>query len=321
MARARYLPNQLVTFEVKRNRGIRTIEGYLASRLYINDIRAKALIVQGSVKVDGKELELSSIIDLKAGSIVEITFPNSWPPYMQPTEMDLDIIYEDDELIALNKPAGRVVHPSSGHLTGETLQNGILHRYKDSNYHDKMISPAHRLDRYTTGVIVYSRTQSAYKELTGYFRENQTHKNYLAITDGLADWAEIEVNAPLGIDPENRTLRRVPPNDAREGSKEAITKFRVIESGNNWSLIEAIPITGRSHQIRAHLKHLGLPILCDHEYNPDGRKLKSLSFQALHARELKIKHPRTQKLLTLQAELPLAFANALLELKNAENNE
>ncbi len=315
MARARYLPGQTLSFEVKRNRGLRTIGGYLASRLYISDNRAQAIIKLGTVKVSGEQIGVDTVIDLKAGSLVEVEFPQTWPPYMQPTAMELDIIYEDASMLALNKPAGRVVHPSSGHLTGQTLQNGVLYRYKDSNYPDKMISPAHRLDRYTTGVIVYSRTQAAYKELTRYFRENQTYKRYLAITEGRADWDELEVDAPLAVFPENPELQWVPPPGSREESKEALTRFRLLESGSDWSLLEAVPVTGRSHQIRAHLKHLGLPIICDHEYNPQGRKLQSLNFQALHAAELKLKHPESGELLRLEADTPPAFENALNELR------
>lgn len=316
MARARYLPGQIVTFEIKRNRGKRTILGYLASRLYIHDNRARAIIEEGLVRVSGIRVNLETIIDLKAGSIVEVTFPKAWPPYMQPTQMELDIIYEDEELIAVNKPAGRVVHPSSGHLTGQTLQNGILYHYKESDFPDKMISPAHRLDRYTTGVIVYSKTQWAYKKLTEYFRENKTNKKYLAITEGTADWDRLELNEPLALFPRNKELRWVPPEENRENSKDATTNFRVLERNKYWSLIEAIPVTGRSHQIRAHLKYLNLPIMCDHEYNPNGMKLSSLSFQALHAIELEITHPKTGKPLLLKAEPPKAFKEALKELKS-----
>ncbi len=316
MARARYLPRQIVTFEIKRNRGKRTILGYLASRLYVHDNRARAIIEEGLVKVSGVKVDLETIIDLKAGSIVEVTFPEAWPPYMQPTKMDLDIIYEDEELIAVNKPAGVVVHPSSGHLTGQTLQNGILYHCNESELQDKMISPAHRLDRYTTGVIVYSKTQWAYKKLTKYFRENQAHKRYLAIIEGTINWDKLELNKPLALFPENKELRWVPPKDNIENSKDAITNFRVLERNDDWSLIEASPVTGRSHQIRAHLKYLNLPIMCDHEYNPNGRKLSSLSFQALHAIELEIEHPKTGTPLLLKAEPPRAFKEALEELKS-----
>ena len=318
MARARYLPGQTVKFQVKRNRGRRTIGGYLASRLFIHDNRALALLRQNCVRVNNDRIAPDTIIDLKAGSIIEITFPEAWPPYMQPTAMELDIIFEDSALIALNKPAGRVVHPSCGHLTGKTLQNGVLHRYKDLQYPDKMISPAHRLDRYTTGVIIYSRTREAYRELTRFFRENSAHKTYLAITEGAPNWDELKIDAPIAELPENPELRWVAPIGSSKNAKAALTRFRVLERGKNWSLLEAVPVTGRSHQIRAHLKHLQLPIICDHEYNPHGRKLTSLSFQALHARELRIRHPLTDKPLILRAAIPQAFQEALIELKTRE---
>ncbi len=318
MARARYLSGQTVTFEVKRNRGKRTLTGYLASRLFIHDNRARAIISEGQVLIDNSKIDLETIIDLKAGSIIEITFPDAWPPYMQPTAMDLDIIYEDDCMIAVNKPAGRVVHPSSGHLTGETLQNGIMYHLLNKEFPDKMISPAHRLDRYTTGVIIYSKTRSAYKKLTASFRDNRAHKTYMVITEGAPQWQELTVDQPLGINPENRELRRVPPQSEREGSKEAITHFKVLERADDWSLLEARPVTGRSHQIRAHLKYLHLPVMCDHEYNPGGRKLKSIAFQALHARELQIPHPENSTDLLLTAALPSGFSAALNELRNSK---
>ena len=158
---------------------------------------------------------------------------------MQPTAMELDIIFEDSALIALNKPAGRVVHPSCGHLTGKTLQNGVLHRYKDLQYPDKMISPAHRLDRYTTGVIIYSRTREAYRELTRFFRENSAHKTYLAITEGAPNWDELKIDAPIAELPENPELRWVAPIGSSKNAKAALTRFRVLERGKNWSLLEA----------------------------------------------------------------------------------
>ncbi len=318
MARARYLPGQIVSFEVKRNRGKRTLTGYLASRLFIHDNRARAIISEGQVLIDGNKIDLETIVDLKAGSIINITFPAAWPPYMQPTAMNLDIIYEDDCMIAVNKPAGRVVHPSSGHLTGETLQNGILHHLQNTEYPDKMISPAHRLDRYTTGVIIYSKTQKAYKNLTASFRNNRAHKTYLVITDGTPQWQELTVDQPLAVRPDNRELRWVPPTEEQQGSKEAITHFKVIEKAADWSLLEAQPVTGRSHQIRAHLKYLNLPVMCDHEYNPEGRKLHSISFQALHARELQIPHPENSTELLLTAELPSGFSAALKELRETK---
>ena len=317
MARTRYLPEQIVTFEVRRNRGKRQITSYLASRLYLHDSRARVLLLNDCVRVNGNIIKETDIINLTAGSIIEVTFPQTWPPYMQPTPMQLDILYEDKHLIAVNKPAGIVVHPSSGHLNGKTLQNGIIYHFRDIKDPDRMISPAHRLDRYTTGVIIYSLTQQAYKKLTTEFRENRSNKTYLAITEGKADWDKLKVDSPIGINPENKELRSCVADATKK--QTALTEFQVCSKGKDWTLLEARPITGRSHQIRAHLKHIGLPILADHEYNPEGKKIKSLSYQALHASSLTINHPATGKQLKLKAEPPQEFNAALKELKSYEN--
>ncbi len=301
MARPRYRPGSTHSFEVKRNRGVRKMGPYLASRLLINDRRALYLLDQGEVKLNGVRVGLDDEVDVFSGSVVTVRFPDEWPPYLKPTEMELDIIYEDDCMVVLNKPAGIVVHPARGHLSGNTIQNGLIHRYRDDTNPDKSVAPPHRLDKDTSGVLVFSRTREAYRSLTAQFSTPEPKKTYLAITEGEAQWDSIIVDQPLGDDPEWPSRGTVLP--VEEGGKESITEFTCLERIGGCSIIQARPITGRGHQIRLHLKYLNLPIISDLDYNKEGKTFEPINRQALHASSLSLKHPLTDEPLEFEAPL------------------
>lgn len=300
MTKPRYSPGQTIKFEVKRNRGVRTLTSYLASRIYVHERRALILLQKNAVKVDGKIIAPEEVLDLKRGSIIEVTFPSDWPQHLKATEMPLDIIYEDESIVILNKPPGIVVHPARGHMSGETMQNGLIHRYQDHTDSESTIAPAHRIDRNTSGIILFSRTREAYRCLTAQFARGTIRKTYLAICEGKPDWQEITVNKPLGDDPLNFEKTAILP--ISEGGKEAITEFKLLESGDNWSLIQAHPITGRTHQIRVHLASLGMPIFADSYYHPN-HKMHNLSRHALHAWKLTLTHPTSNKTMKIEATL------------------
>ncbi len=239
---------------------------------------------------------------LRPGDCFTVAFPHDWPPHLQPRQMDLVILYEDDCMLVLDKPAGIVVHPARGHMRSATLQNGVLFRYRD-RLTDPLatIGPAHRLDRDTSGVIVFSRTRPAYQDLTRQFSAHRVRKEYIALVSGEPGFDEIVVDAPLGVDPRNPRCGAVVP--LPDGGRPALTRLRVIERGRGWALVGARPMTGRPHQVRLHLAHKGLPVIGDRYYHPDP-EAGGAGRQMLHAASLEISHPLTRKPMRFVACMP-----------------
>lgn len=315
MARPRLVPGSYIEFEIKRTIGIRNLVAYVATRLSIPVAWVICLAENGQVHFNAVTVKPDDSSEIVRGSRFRILIPEAWPPHMQPTAMELDILYEDPSMIVVNKPAGIVVHPARGHMDSQTLQNGILHRYQDQAGKDGVtIGPAHRLDRDTSGVLVFSRTRQAYSSLTQQFADNHPHKEYLALVEGKPDFVQTAVTAPLGID------RDIPCREAvvavHDGGKNAQTDLFVLKSGSDWSFLRACPKTGRAHQIRVHLKHLGLPVMGDRDYNPRYAS-RPISRQALHASALTLTHPVTGTQLSFKAPMP----DDMSELLNVLNQQ
>jgi len=305
MGRVRFIPGSKHSFTVRRSVGKKEPAQYVTARMSMPLKWSQALLATGRIRVNGEACAPGNLVDASSGTVFEIEIPPTWPEYMRPVEMPLDILYEDSHLLVLNKPAGIVVHPARGHLDNNTLQNGVLFRYQEDLKNPlATIGPPHRLDLDTSGAIIYSRTSEAYGGLVRQFTEKSVRKAYLALTDGRADFAEKTVELPLGKDPENGNRSAV--MKIENGGKEARTHFFVEQAGEDWSLIRAQPETGRPHQIRVHLATLGLPIQGDKDYNPldqNGQTANRPSRQMLHARELCFFHPCTGERLCLHAPL------------------
>jgi pseudouridine synthase, RluA family len=286
---------------------------YLAARLGIPDAWALGLLQDNHVTLDSQPATESHIINLSAGPhVIGVTFPEAWPRHMAATKMLLDIIYEDKQLVVLNKPAGRVVHPARGHLDNQTLQNGLRCRYRHLLGQDGVtIGPVHRLDKDTSGVVVFALTTEAYINLSGQFANGVPHKRYIAIADGTADFDWYVCDSAIGPDPLSKGLGKViAPED---GGKNARTDFTVLEKGSGWTVVQAEPHTGRPHQIRIHAKSLGLPLAGDKDYNPAPERL-GIGRQALHAASLTFVHPETGERMTCVAPLADDMAALLRDL-------
>lgn len=304
MANKKYRAGERVEFTVSFPLGARPLLPYVASHLGVCARRAERLFTLGAVRLDGRTLAADSAAALPRGARFEIVIPENWVPQLAAREMPLDILYEDEHLLAVNKPAGIVVHPARGHLDGNTVQNGVLFRYRDDPNPDKTIAPPHRLDKDTSGVLLFSRTGESYRALCAMMKNYAAEKTYLAITDGDPRWETLTVDLPLGDHPTIYGIGAVV--DLRDGGKPARTDFRVLRRGtwrgNPWALVEARPHTGRAHQIRLHLQARGLPLAGDGDYNLCPR----IRFprQALHASALAFAHPFTGAPLNLTAPLP-----------------
>lgn len=250
------------------------------------------LIDNGCVLLNG-ELVKKRVVP-EEGDEIEVCFQATPAASLQPEDIPLDILYEDEYLLAINKPAGLVVHPAPGHWSG-TFVNALLHHCKDIAPGDDHLRPGivHRLDKDTTGILIAAKTLPAHQKLIELFSERRMEKLYLAVCHGRPQSAII--NLPIGRHPVHRKEMAVLPD-----GREAITEIQVAAFNDKTSLVLAKPRTGRTHQIRIHLKHIGCPILGDPIYGQQGSHPRPL----LHAYRLSFDHPITGSPLRLVAPIP-----------------
>ena len=267
---------------------------------------------------------------VKSGDVVRVFLAH--PPHedlLVPEEMPLDIVYEDDSLLVVNKDAGRVVHPGHGNYTG-TLINGLIYHFdqlpKNSNNRPGLV---HRIDKDTSGLLVVAKTDNAMAFLAQQFHDKTSERQYLALVWGDVTNEQGTVNGHLGRDPKNRLLMTVFP-DGDQG-KPAITHYEVVERFGYVTLIKCVLETGRTHQIRAHMKYIGHTLFNDGRYGGDkilkgttftkykqfvGNSFKQLPRQALHAQTLGFMHPETKKKMSFMAPLPDDFEGAIKKWRN-----
>ena len=284
---------------------------------------------EGSIYVNDKIVK--SNYKVKPGDIVKVMF--SHPPYenlLVGEKMDLDILFEDENLLVVNKPAGLVVHPGHGNYNG-TLLNGLIYHFKNLPFNsDGRPGLVHRIDKDTSGLLVIAKDERSMTDLAKQFYLKTSKRKYLALVWGIVADEKGTVNANLARDPKNRLIMSVPKENESFG-KKAITHYRVIERFNYLTLLECELETGRTHQIRSHMKHIGHPIFSDSRYGGD-KILKGTIFnkykqfvsncfdimprQALHAKSLGFIHPVTNKELYFESELPQDFQNCLKKWRN-----
>lgn len=225
-------------------------------------------------------------------------------------DIPLDIIYEDKDLIVVNKPRGMVVHPSAGHRGG-TLVNALLHYCDDLSGINDVIRPGivHRIDRDTSGLLMVAKNDQAHRALAEQLEAKTVKRSYEAIVHGAVPHEYGTIDAPLGRDPKDRQKIAVV-----SGGKAAITHFEVIERiGDKFTHVKCVLETGRTHQIRVHMKYIGFPLVGDPKYGP--RKIIAMGGQALHAKELGFEHPRTKEWMHFEVEAPKDFQEGLKKIK------
>ena len=278
------------------------LDQYLANKNpHLSRSKIKKLIQQGLVRVANQPAKPS--MSVEPGDVITLHLPVDDQETLRPEVIPLDVVFEDQDLIVVNKPAGMVVHPAHGHIDG-TLVNALLARYPELAAMtqvdiDSVQRPGivHRLDRDTSGLIVVARTPAALQNLRRQFKARAVEKTYLALVFGTPEAPQGVIDVPLG-----RDLRHRQKFAPRADGKPARTHYRVIETFKGYSLLEIGLETGRTHQIRVHLAWLKCPVVGDTVY---GRKKNALGVkrQFLHAWRLAFKHPRTGELLHFEASL------------------
>jgi 23S rRNA pseudouridine1911/1915/1917 synthase len=294
------------------------LDKFLAGRIpELSRSAAQRLIDEGQVTVNGEPVKAS--YKVRAGDRVVALLPVEESHGLVPEAIPLDIVYEDQALIVVNKAAGMVVHPAPGHPEG-TLVNALLaHCPELAAAGGDRPGIVHRLDRDTSGLILAAKNEKVRRALQRQFKDRQVHKAYLALLEGHLHPAYGRIEAPVGRDPHHRQHMTVLP-----GGREAITEYHVLEqfahpigpASGKYTLIEAEPVTGRTHQIRVHLASIGYPVVGDAVYGRRKQRLP-VSRQFLHARRLAFKHPLTGTRLDLEAPLPEDLARVLALLRGA----
>ena len=268
------------------------------------------LIRDGSVLFEGRPAKAG--VKLSQGMKIELTLPEAKELEILPEDLPLDILYEDRDVILVNKPKGMVVHPSAGHHTG-TLVNALLfHCQGELSGINGILRPGivHRIDRDTTGVLIACKNDRAHNALAGQLKEHTITRRYRALVCGNLKEDEGTVDAPIGRHPVERKKMAV----VRSGGKQAVTHYRVLERFGAYTYIECRLETGRTHQIRVHMASIGHPLLGDEVYGR-GKNPFHLEGQTLHAMVLGFVHPSTGEYMEFEAPLPEYFEELLRRLR------
>lgn len=268
--------------------------------------QAQQMIKDGHILVNGQGTKTN--YKCSANDRIEVSFPEPEELDVLPEEMDLDIYYEDGDVLVVNKPKGMVVHPAPGHASG-TLVNGLMAHCKDLSGINGVLRPGivHRIDKDTSGLLMVAKNDMAHESLVNQLVEKTVTRKYQAIVHGTIPHDYGTVDAPLGRDPKDRQSMTVV-----DGGKNAVTHFHVIHRYKDFTHVECQLETGRTHQIRVHMKYIGYPLAGDPKYGP--RKTLEIGGQALHAGVLGFVHPRTGEYMEFEAPLPAYFSELLDKL-------
>lgn len=271
--------------------------------------RVQTLLESDSILVNGNVSKPN--YKVKTGDSITACFEDNMELEAVPEQMDLDIRFEDSDVIVINKPRGVVVHPANGNQTG-TLVNGLLYHCKDLSGINGVLRPGivHRIDKDTTGLLIVAKNDTAHVSLSKQLQNKSVNRLYYALVHGVIEHDFGTIDAPIGRDVKDRQKMAVTSTN----SKDARTHFKVIERFEEYTLVECRLETGRTHQIRVHMQYIKHPVVGDEKYSY--RKTMSLGGQLLHAHQLTFIHPRSEEAVTVNAPLPKQFEEILEELRS-----
>ena len=304
---------KIIVFESEQNQ---RIDAFISSKKDISRVTVQRLIKEDKILVNNTKTKSS--YKVKIGDEISIEEEKPKEVEIKAENIPVPILYEDNDIIVVNKPKGMVVHPASGNYEG-TLVNAIMSICKDSlSGIGGEIRPGivHRLDKDTSGVIIIAKNDKAHINLSEQIKNHEVEKTYIALVRGVVKENEATINMPIARSTKDRKKMAVSKN-----GKRAVTHFKVIKrySKDNCTLLEVKIETGRTHQIRVHLSEIGHPIIGDQVYSK-GKNRWNIEGQCLHARSLKFVHPITKKEMFVEAELPEYFEKIIEELE-AENKK
>ncbi len=285
------------------------IDAFIAEKVDVSRVTVQRLIDEENISVNGKKTKPS--YKVQENDVIEVEEEKPKEIELKAQEIPLEILYEDDDIIVVNKPKGMVVHPANGNPDG-TLVNAIMAICKDSlSGIGGEIRPGivHRLDKDTSGALIIAKNDKAHINMSEQIKNHEVEKTYIALVKGIVKENEATINMPIGRSTKDRKKMAVNKN-----GKNAVTHFKVLERFNNYTLLEVKIETGRTHQIRVHLTEIGYPIVGDGVYS-NGKNEWGIQGQCLHAKSLKFKHPITGKDLFIEAPLPEYFDKIISELK------
>lgn len=286
------------------------IDAYLSENEEYSRMAIQRLINDGKIIVNGKKIKAS--YKVQNGDKIKIEEEKPKEIELKAQNIPLEVLYEDNDIIVVNKPKGMVVHPANGNPDG-TLVNAIMAICKDSlSGIGGEIRPGivHRLDKNTSGAIIIAKNDKAHIALSNQLKNHEIKKTYFALVRGIVKESNATINMPIARSKNDRKKMAVDKN-----GKEAITHFKVLERFDDCTLLEVNIETGRTHQIRVHLSHIGYPIIGDDVYS-NGKNRWNVKGQCLHAKSLDFKHPITGKLIHIEAPLPKYFTDILKELES-----
>ncbi len=287
------------------------LDAYLAKELdEISRSYVQKLIKENLVYVNDKHTKASYLV--KEGDYIKVNLPQPKKLEVISEDIPIDIVYEDKDIVIINKPQNMVVHPAPGNYTG-TLVNGLLFHIDSLSSINGIIRPGivHRLDKDTSGLLIIAKNDKAHRILSESLKERNIKRVYIALVHGILSNDEGTINAPIGRHGTDRKKMTV----TQKNSKEAITHFKVLERYNNYSLVEVNLETGRTHQIRVHMAYINHPVVGDPVYSK-GKNEFGLDKQMLHAYKLGFFHPSTGENMEFEIDLPDYFKNILNTLEN-----
>lgn len=294
-----------------KNIGCR-LDKFVSATMELSRKRVKELLNQNYIQVNGKTEKASYSLQMQ--DEVSIHIPPVEKISIEPEKMQLDIVYEDADLLVINKPKGLVVHPAPGH-TSHTLVNGLLYHCKDLSGINGQMRPGivHRIDKDTSGLLIVCKNDKAHQEISRQLSNKTCHRDYLAIVHHPFPHSHGTINAPIGRDEKDRQKMAV----TAKNSKEAVTHFTVLENFKDYAYIRCSLETGRTHQIRVHMQYIGHPIVGDPKYGY--KKTPDTKGQLLHACHIEFMHPVTKEKMAFDAPLDPIFKEALERLEREES--
>ncbi|MFH1045441.1 MAG: RluA family pseudouridine synthase [Candidatus Omnitrophota bacterium] len=289
------------------DQGLR-LDCYLQKKITLELSRSRLQSLIKAAKVTLNSQAVKPGHKVRSGDIINVDIPPDAPVQAQAENIPIDLVFEDEDILVVNKPAGMVTHPGVGNNT-HTLVNALLHYGCTLSSVNGPLRPGivHRLDKDTSGLMVIAKNDRAHHRLSRQFQKHNVERRYIAIVKGKVEHDEGVIDAPLARDPLHRKQFVV----GLHNSRDALTRFKVVKRYSQLSLVELTPYTGRTHQLRVHLKFLGHPILGDERYGKRGE----FSRMALHATGLGFRHPLTKEMVRFSSEIPADFTRYLDSLK------